>query len=78
LRQILEKMKKFRISIHLLFVDFKSAYDSNDREKKYVAMNELNIPQNLIRLVRIMSNMHSQIKIQSKLLAPFIIHMGVR
>ena len=45
----------------------------------YVAMNELNIPQKLIRLVRmIMSNMHSQIKIQSKLSAPFIIHKGVR
>jgi len=72
-------MKEFRISIHLLFIDFKSAYDSTDREKKYVAMNELNIPQNLIRLMRmIMSNMHSQIKIQSKLLAPFIIHKGVR
>ena len=42
-------------------------------------MNELNIPQKLIRLVRmIMSNMHSWIKIQSKLSAPFIIHKGVR
>ena len=39
LRQILEKMKEFRISIHLLFVDFKSAYDSNDRKQTYVAMN---------------------------------------
>jgi len=45
----------------------------------YVAMNELNIPQKLIRLVRmIMPNMQSQITIQSKLSAPFIIHKGVR
>jgi len=44
----------------------------------YVAMNELNISQKLIRLVRmIMSHMQSQIEIQSKLSAPFIIHKGV-
>jgi len=64
LRQILEMMKEFRISFHLLFVDFKSAYDNIDREQMYVAMNELNIPQKLIRLLRmIMSHMQSQIKI---------------
>ena len=79
LRQILKKMKEFRISIHLLFVDFKSAFDSTDRKQMYVAMNELNISQKLIRLVRmIISNMHSQIKIQSKLSAPFIIPKGVQ
>jgi hypothetical protein len=44
----------------------------------YVAMNELNIPQKLIRPVRMMSNTHSKIKIQSKLSAPFIIHKGIR
>jgi hypothetical protein len=58
-------MKEFRISMHLLFVDFKSAYGSIDREQMYVAMNELNIPQKLLRLVRmIMSHMQSQIKFQ--------------
>jgi len=31
LQQILEK-KEFRISSHLLFIDFKNAYDSTDRE----------------------------------------------
>ena len=78
-KNFLEKIKEFRISIYLLFIDFKSAYDSIDREKMYVAMNGINIPQKLIRLVKmIMSNMQSQIKIQSKLSAPFIIHRGVR
>jgi len=40
-------MKEFKISIHLPFIDFKSVYDSNDRESVYEAMNELNIPENL-------------------------------
>jgi len=45
----------------------------------YTAMNELNIPQTLITLVRLlMSHTQSQIKIQSKLSAPFIMHKGAR
>jgi hypothetical protein len=62
----------------LLFIDLKKVYDSSDREQMYVAKNELNIPQKLIRLVKmIISNIHSQTKIQSKLSAPFIIHKDV-
>jgi hypothetical protein len=52
LQQILEKMKEFRISIHECSIDFKSAYDNNDREQIYEAMNELNIPEKLVRLVK--------------------------
>jgi hypothetical protein len=60
-------------------VDVESAHESTDREQMYVAMNELNIPQILISLVRmILILMQSQIKIQSKLSAPFKIHEGVR
>jgi len=50
--KILEKMKEFRISIFILFTDLKSAYDNNDREQMCEAMNELNIPEKLIRLFR--------------------------
>jgi sorting nexin-29 len=78
LRHILEKIKESIISIHLLFIDFKSDFDSIEREQMYVAMNELNMPQKLIRLVKMMSNMQKQIVIQSKLSAPFIIHKDIR
>jgi hypothetical protein len=76
----LEKIKEYRISIHLLFIDLKVVYGSNDGEQIFVAMNKLNIPEKLGRLVFkvIMSNMQSQIKIQLKLSAPFLIHHGVR
>ena len=71
-------MKELRISIHLLFINFKSGHDSNEEEWMYEAMNELNIPEKLIRLVKmITSNMHSQIKIQLEPSAPFIIYKGV-
>jgi len=72
-------MKEFRISIHLLYIYLKSAYESIDRERMYVATNELNIPEKLIMLVKmIMSDMQIQIKIQLKLSAPFIIYKSVR
>jgi len=71
-------MKEFRISIHQLFLDFKSAFDSIDREQMYVAVNEVNIPEKLIRLVKmIMSDMQNQIKIYSNLSPSFIIDKGV-
>jgi len=61
----LEKIKEFKNSIHLLFIDFKSGYGSTDREQmyEYLAMNKLIIPQKLISLVKmIISNMQSQTK----------------
>jgi hypothetical protein len=72
-------MKEFRISFRLLFIDFKSAYRSVDREQMYKATNELNIPEKLIRLIKmIMSNMQCRIKIQSKHSASFIIDKSVQ
>jgi len=45
-------MKEFRISIYILSTDLKIAYDNTDREQIYEDMNELNVPQKLFRLVR--------------------------
>jgi hypothetical protein len=71
----LEKIKEFRISIHLLFFYFKSPYDNTDSERMYDAPNELNIPDRLMKLISmIMSDMQSQIKSQLKLSAPFKVH----
>jgi hypothetical protein len=56
---------KERISILLIIVDFKSACNRIDREQMYEAMNEVYIPEKLMRLVKmIISNMQNQIKIQ--------------
>ncbi|KAJ4447210.1 hypothetical protein ANN_09212 [Periplaneta americana] len=51
LRQILEKMREFNVTTHLLFIDFKCAYDSINRKKLYCSMEELNIPSKLINMV---------------------------
>jgi len=68
LRQILEKTKEFGIETHHLFIDFKSAYDTIKRGQLYNAMSEFNIPNKLIRLMRMtVENTQSQVRIHSDL-----------
>lgn len=35
-----------------MFIDFRQAYDSIEREKLYIAIRKLEIPEKLVRLVR--------------------------
>ncbi|KAJ4445902.1 hypothetical protein ANN_12588 [Periplaneta americana] len=49
-----------------VFVDFKSAYDTADRQALHLAMTELKIPLKLIRLVQMtMKNTKCHVRIQS-------------
>ena len=48
LRQILEKTHEFNIDIHLLFIDFKQAYDSIRRDNLLSAVYILGIPVKLV------------------------------
>jgi sorting nexin-29 len=78
-RQILEKTKEFCIETHHLFADFKSAYDTTERKQLYSAMSEFNIPNKLIRIIRMtMENTKSQVRIQSDLSDPIIAKKGLR
>jgi hypothetical protein len=54
--QILEKCSEHGKDTHHLFTDFKVAYDSIVRCRLYAAMEELNIPQKLIALVKTTMN----------------------
>jgi hypothetical protein len=48
--QILEKKWEYNEAIHLLFIDFKKAYDSVRREVLYDILTEFGIPMKLVRL----------------------------
>jgi hypothetical protein len=41
LRKIIEKCREFNIDIHMLFIDFKKAYDSIKRPAVWKALREL-------------------------------------
>jgi sorting nexin-29 len=52
MRHILEKTLEYGISTFNLFIDFKAAYDTINREKLFEAMKEFKIPQKLMGLAR--------------------------
>lgn len=52
LRRILERTLEYQIDTYHLFVDFKAAYDSINREELFTAMSEFGIPHKLISLCR--------------------------
>lgn len=63
LRQILEKTHEFQVDTHHLFVDFKQAYDTPNRDELFAAMNEFDIPKKLIKLCQMtLSNTMSCVK----------------
>jgi len=44
-KQIIQKNHEFNKDIHLLFVDFKAAYDSVNKERLWKVMNQMGIPR---------------------------------
>ncbi|GFT97691.1 reverse transcriptase domain-containing protein [Trichonephila clavipes] len=72
LKQILEKTKEYNIKTFNLFVDFKAAYDSINRDKMIEAMTEFKIPQKFVNLTKAtLKNVRCRIKIQKYLFEPF-------
>ena len=51
-KQIIVKSHEFDKDVHLLFVDFKGAYDSANRERLWKVMYRMGIPRKIIRMIR--------------------------
>jgi sorting nexin-29 len=54
--QILEKKLEYNGTVHLLFIDFKKAYDSVRREVLYSILIEIEIPRKVIGLIQMCLN----------------------
>ena len=77
LRQILEKCSEHGKDTHHLFIDFEAAYDTVDKRHLYAAMEELNIPQKLVALVKAtMNNTQCRVKIQNRFSEPINVKNG--
>ena len=50
MRQILEKCYEYNIEMHVLFTDFKQAFDSVNRQKTILILQELRIPNKKINV----------------------------
>uniref|UniRef100_A0A8D9AYK2 Craniofacial development protein 2 n=1 Tax=Cacopsylla melanoneura TaxID=428564 RepID=A0A8D9AYK2_9HEMI len=78
-RQILEKCYEYEIDLHILFVDFKQAFDSLKRSKLKDALKDLGITPKLINLAMMtMTNTRAKVKIDKNLSDPFDISSGVK
>lgn len=79
MRQIMEKCHENGIPLHILFIDFKQAFDSINRKYLYKVMKEYKIPNKLIRLTKMtLENSKARVLIGGKMGRSFDVSTGVR
>jgi len=65
--------------MHVLFIDFKQDFDSVDRQKIIQILQELRMPNKLVRLIKMtLQNTKARVKIENLTSKPFSISSGVR
>jgi sorting nexin-29 len=78
-RQIMENIGEYGVSKFYLFVEFKAAYDSIDRNEFFKATEEFSLPGKLGRLVKVtLENVRCRVKTQKGISDPFITRGGLR
>jgi hypothetical protein len=79
LKQIMEKHYELEFELHLLFTDYKQAFDSINTTELFAVMKKMNIPCKLIRLTKTTLNKTTAtVKIKDKLSKKFDFNMGVK
>jgi len=79
IRQILEKKWEFGQPVHQLFIDFKKAYDSIEREKMFEILIRLGIPKKLVSMVQVcLKDSRGRVKIGNQMSETFNIHNGLK
>jgi hypothetical protein len=75
----MEKSYEYGMDLHMLFVDFRQAFNSVNRKRFYEVMEWMKIPDKLIRLTRMtMNTTQAKVKIDNKLSAKFEFNAGVK
>ena len=71
----MEKHYEHNQDLHMLFVDFKQAFDSIDRYKFYQVMEDMKIPYKLITMVKMtMKNTTARVKVTITYLLTYSLH----
>ncbi|KID80942.1 endonuclease-reverse transcriptase, partial [Metarhizium majus ARSEF 297] len=79
IRQVLQKCREYNVPTHHLFIDFKSAYDTIDREQLWQIMHEYGFPDKLIRLIKAtMDRVMCVVRVSGTLSSPFESRRGLR
>lgn len=79
IKQIVDKSHEFDLDVYLLFVDFKQANDSVNRDRPWKAMIQLRIPAKLVRLVKAcVQHSKCKVKFNGELSEDFSVETGLR
>jgi sorting nexin-29 len=79
IRQVLKKCYEQNINIHQLYIDFRQAFDSINRQFIYEAVAEFRIPFKLISHTKMtLETTYNKDKIQNKLSDSFMTNTGMR
>jgi hypothetical protein len=76
---VLEKKWEYNEAVHLLFIDFKKAYDSVRREVLYNILIEFGISKKLVRLIKMcLAKTCSRVRVGKNLSDVFPIRKGLK
>jgi sorting nexin-29 len=79
IRQMMEKNWEHGFDLHMLFIDFVQAFDSVNRRKLSEAMEEVGIPQKLIKLIEMtLKDTKAAVKINNWKTRTFEFNTGVK
>ena len=79
LRQILEKCREYNVPTHHIFIDFKAAYDTVDREQLWQLMHDNGFPDKLTRLIKAtLDRVMCHVRVSGDLAEPFESRRGLR
>ena len=79
LRQVLEKRWEYAQSSHLLFIDFKQAYDCLHRDSLWAILSSFEIPTKLVKIIQALyADTISRVRVKGAYSTPFPIASGVR
>jgi len=75
----MEKHYEYAKDLHMVFVDYKQAYDSVNREKLWEALKTFGIPLKIIKMVQLCnSETYSKVKLGNEVSMAFEIKSGLR
>jgi len=79
LRQIFQKKWEYNGTVRQLFIDFKKAYDSINKEELYSILIGFGIPKKMVQLVKMcLSDPISRVRIDNNMSDSFKIRNGLK
>lgn len=79
LKQIQERSHRLQLPTHLVFIDFKQAYDSIRRYKLYQILREFKIHPKLIKLIKMtLEKTENKVKVKRMTSRKFRVENGLR